>query len=166
MFNMKKAPILSMLLLTTITATANAQPTGFSDVAQVISMQPVYQQVTTQNCQMEQTQMQPQQSSGIGYTGAILGALAGGLLGNTVGQGNGRIAAAAVGAATGGLVGSNMQNNNQQPQYSQQQVCNPVINQQLVGYSVTYSYAGHQATTMMQQQPGATIPINVVPAQY
>lgn len=165
MFYMKKPAILSMLLLTTITATAAAQPTGFSDVAQVISTQPVYQQVTTQNCQMEQTQMQPQQSSGIGYTGAILGALAGGLLGNTVGQGNGRIAATAVGAATGGLVGSNMQNN-QQPQYSQRQVCNPVINQQLVGYSVTYSYAGHQATTMMQQQPGATIPINVVPAAY
>jgi uncharacterized protein YcfJ len=111
------------------------------------------------------------QSGGQGRSlgGAIVGGLAGGILGNQVGGGSGRTAATALGAVGGALVGdrvgSNMDNNQSQYASGDRQVrrCN-VVNRTVernAGYDVSYTYNGRTYNTVMPNDPGASMRVNV-----
>ena len=100
--------------------------------------------------------------------GALIGGIAGGLLGNTIGRGNGRVAAAAVGAGVGAIAGNSIANNQNGggTRSVPVQNCYQVDNWQTVnsGYLVTYEYNGRTYTTVMNNQPGQYIDVNVAVA--
>jgi uncharacterized protein YcfJ len=151
---MKKSITQSIVLLLIIEATLTAHAAELFDTAIVISSVPVY----VQNQPVQQCNNVMVQNGNGNRGGALIGAIAGGLLGNTVGGGNGRNAATAVGAVTGALAGNAI---NAQP--SSQMVCQYVSDggSHVVGYDVTYQYAGKQATVRMQSNPGSTIRVGI-----
>lgn len=155
-----KKTVLATVILLTLSTGGMAQ--GFEATAQVVSSQPIYQAVTTQNCHTETITTQPAQQAQ-GYGGSIIGGIAGALLGSQVGGGTGRIVAGAAGAIAGSMVGNHLENNQAQPATYTQQVCTPVTSQQIVGYGVTYSIGGQQGSVNMTHQPGATMPVNIDP---
>lgn len=139
----------------------------YEDRARVISVAPQIERVNMprQECRTEYVR-ESYSNDRSSPAGAIIGGIAGGLLGNTVGRGNGRIAAAAVGAGLGAVVGDRMSNNQSNSTgYSTRPVdrCYSVDNWQTVnrGYLVTYRYNGRNYTTVMDRQPGDTIPVHV-----
>ncbi|NOT15070.1 MAG: glycine zipper 2TM domain-containing protein [Methylotenera sp.] len=148
----------------------------YEDRARVISVTPQTERVNTprQECHTEYVREsvyeQPQRS----VSGAIIGGIAGGLLGNTIGRGNGRIAAAAVGAGLGALVGDRVDNSNRNGREHVEsrpvERCVTVDNWQTVsaGYLVSYEYNGRQYSTLMNQDPGRYIPVQVQvkPSRY
>lgn len=166
---MKRTALASLLALGAVAAHAQA----FIDQARVRGVEPEYQavQVPRQECTSQWVQDAPV-ASGPNYGGVVIGAVAGGVLGNQVGKGHGREAATAAGAVVGALAGNHIANRNQ-PQYqpAQREVrqCRTVMDtqRQLTGYRVTYEYRGHEHTTVMQEEPGRTIPVrvSVVPAE-
>lgn len=107
--------------------------------------------------------------------GALLGAIVGGVLGNTVGDGDGRRAATAVGAVVGGVVGNSMERDARERQaygYRGDPRHVPMVERcrrvrtggddvQVVGYRVTYEYAGQVFETVTDAHPGDTIPVRV-----
>jgi uncharacterized protein YcfJ len=145
----------------------------FQDNARVLRVSPRIEQVSSpqEECHMELERVAPQQSANQGRSlgGAIVGGLAGGILGNQVGGGNGRTAATALGAVGGALVGDrvggSMDNNQQQygPVDRQVRRCN-VVNRTVernAGYDVSYSYNGRTYNTVMPNDPGASLRVNV-----
>ena len=140
--------------------------------ARVLRVSPRIEQVSSpqEECHMEIERVAPQQNAGQGRSlgGAIVGGLAGGILGNQVGGGNGRTAATAIGAVGGALVGDrvggNMDNNQQYgPVDRQVRRCN-VVNRTVernAGYDVSYSYNGRTYNTVMPNDPGASLRVNV-----
>ena len=120
---------------------------------------------------MEIERVAPAQNAQQGRSlgGAIVGGLAGGILGNQVGGGNGRTAATAIGAVGGALVGDrvggSMDNNQAQygPVDRQVRRCS-VVNRMVernAGFDVSYSYNGHTYNTVMPNDPGANLRVNV-----
>ncbi|HYE41693.1 MAG TPA: glycine zipper 2TM domain-containing protein [Ramlibacter sp.] len=151
-------------------AAAHAQPQDFVDRARVQRVDPQYQtvQVPRDECTSQWvTEPAPAPAVGAGgYGGVIIGGVAGGLIGNQVGKGHGREAATAAGAVIGAIAGDRIANRGVQPQpQAQREVrsCRTVYEQQsqLTGYLVTYEYRGHQYSTVMREQPGATLPVRV-----
>ncbi|MDE3021508.1 MAG: glycine zipper 2TM domain-containing protein [Pseudomonadota bacterium] len=140
-------------------AITTAHAADFTASAKVISSTPMYQTVTGQECYSVPVQAQPQASSGLN-AGSIIGGLAGGLLGHQVGNGRGNTAATIIGAVGGAMVGNHV-NSNEEGQGGSQQQCRDVQKQVVEGYTVRYEYAGHEATTVMQSQPGNTITVGV-----
>lgn len=142
---------------------------GFRDTASVVSSTPVYESVNTpqRDCWTEQVGYERAGSRERSYGGAIIGGLAGGLLGNTIGKGNGRSVATAIGAATGAIVGDNVDNDGheyrgeERPRYEQR--CRTVDNwnRQITGYNVTYRYQGHDYSTFLPYDPGASVRVRV-----
>ena len=120
---------------------------------------------------MEVERVAPVQANTQGRSlgGAIIGGIAGGILGNQVGGGNGRTAATAIGAVGGALVGdnvaSNMNGNQVPPGPIERQVrrCNVVnrVVERNAGYDVSYSYNGRNYTTVMPNDPGTSLRVNV-----
>lgn len=167
-----KQVILAVLLASVF----SAQAVDFSDMADVVSVQPLTRQVseTRQSCTTEVVQeqvisggyQQPQQKS---YAGPIVGGVTGAIIGNQVGRGDGKTAATAIGAAVGAMVGDSMSNN--QPQYQQQpqvqsrnvQRCQPYTTTHTVsdGYDVTYKYNGKIGRTTTQYYPGQQIRVGI-----
>ena len=147
-------------------AAAQAQSPDFVDRARVQRVDPQYQtvQVPREECTSQWVTEQPAAGAG-GYGGAIIGGVAGGLLGNQVGKGHGREAATAAGAVIGAIAGDRIANRPQPYAPAQREVrsCRTVYEQQaqLTGYLVTYEYRGHQYSTVMREQPGATLPVRV-----
>ena len=148
----------------------NDRDDNYQDRARVISVAPQFDRVNSprQDCRTEYVRESyyeaPQRSLG----GAVIGGVAGGLLGSTIGRGNGRVAAAAVGAGVGAIVGDRVDNNRQG--YGRERVaarpvesCVTVDNWSQIpaGYLVNYQYNGRQYTTVMNQDPGRFIPVNV-----
>lgn len=125
------------------------------DKVQIVREQPVSQQV----CQTEDVQV-PAQRSG---AGAVVGGIAGGLLGNTVGRGGGNAAATVIGAVTGAIVGDRIDNADRRPSVQSVQRCSTERTMQdvVVGYRVTYEYAGRRYTTRLAQDPGDQLPVTV-----
>jgi uncharacterized protein YcfJ len=142
MKSIKTVLALSVLSLAAVAASASAET--FTDVAQVVSSQPVFAQG---NCAGSSSQ------GGTNLLGTAIGGVAGGLLGNQVGGGNGRTAATAVGAVVGALTGNNLAGSSRQAAGD--------CGQRLVGHAVTYEYAGRRYTSQFAQLPGATIPVQV-----
>lgn len=136
-----------------------------NDVATVVSVTPIYRQIsdTRQECHEEHVQ-EPASSDNSSLAGPIIGGIAGGILGNQIGQGNGRIAATAGGAIVGTIVGSKVANSqNAQPQNKVIQHCHPITTTRDIidGYGVTYRYNGKEGHTITQQQPGQTIRVGI-----
>lgn len=110
--------------------------------------------------------------------GTVLGAIIGGALGNQAGKGDGRKAATVAGAVIGGAIGNGVARNNDryndqrygQQGYGQQggtvQRCRTVSDNyqsepEVVGYDVTYRYAGQTYRTTTPYHPGKTIRVAV-----
>jgi uncharacterized protein YcfJ len=148
-------------------------PVVYQDNARVMRVAPRIEQVSTpqEECRMEVERVAPVQANTQGRSlgGAIIGGIAGGILGNQVGGGNGRTAATAIGAVGGALVGdnvaSNMNGNQVPPGPIERQVrrCNVVnrVVERNAGYDVSYSYNGRNYTTVMPNDPGTSLRVNV-----
>lgn len=120
---------------------------------------PVRQEFCTQAYAAPRFDGAPQHS----YGGAILGTVIGGVVGSRFGGGDGRLAATAIGAGIGALVGNTAEN-----QYSQGYATSVPVRQcrtevtyqnQLTGYLVDYEYRGLRHTTLMDHDPGSSIPV-------
>ena len=145
----------------------------FQDNARVVRVSPRIEQVSSpqEECHMEIERVAPQQNAGQGRSlgGALVGGLAGGILGNQIGGGNGRTAATAIGAVGGALVGDRVGGSldNNQAQYGpverQVQRCNVVnrVVERNAGFDVSYSYNGRTYNTVMPNDPGASLRVNV-----
>ncbi|HET8745918.1 MAG TPA: glycine zipper 2TM domain-containing protein [Ramlibacter sp.] len=167
---MLRNALVPSVLLATLAATG-AQAQSFTDHARVRSVEPQYEvvQVPRQECTSQWVQEAPRAAAPSGgYGGAIVGGLAGGLLGNQVGKGHGREAATAAGAVIGAITGDRIQNSGAAvaapaPEAREVRSCRTVYDQQnrLTGYRVTYDYRGVEASTVLHDQPGATIPVRV-----
>ncbi|GAB3647656.1 glycine zipper 2TM domain-containing protein [Ramlibacter alkalitolerans] len=167
---MKRTALAPALLLATLAA-ATAQAQSFTDQARVRAVEPQYEVVQTprQECTSQWVQEQPRAAAPSGgYGGAIIGGVAGGLLGNQVGKGHGREAATAAGAVIGALTGDRLANSGTAvaapaPEAREVRNCRTVYDQQnrLTGYRVIYDYRGQEASTVMREQPGSTIPVRV-----
>jgi uncharacterized protein YcfJ len=166
---MNRTALASTLLLATVAAGAHAQ--SFNDHARVRAVEPQYEtvQVPRNECTSQWVTEQPAPvvQSG-GYGGAIVGGVAGGLIGNQVGRGHGREAATAAGAIVGAIAGDRISNNGpvvapQPAQAREVRSCRTVYDNEnrLTGYRVTYEYRGNEYSTLMRDQPGATIPVRV-----
>ena len=155
------------------------------DMARVIAVDPMIermQPVQREECWTEPPQGyaryddrygrpgQPRTTGG----GAVVGALVGGALGNTVGRGDGRRAATVLGAVIGGAIGNDVERSNLRNQDAyygrggyQQPVsrCRVVTDQpgddRVVGYRVSYEYAGRTYETTTDYHPGSTIRVRV-----
>ena len=141
----------------------------YNDSARVLSSTPQTERVNMprQECRTEY-QQQSYSNGGNSVAGALIGGIAGGLLGNTIGRGNGRVAAAAVGAGVGAIAGNSLANNQNGggTRSVPVQNCYQVDNWQTVnaGYLVTYEYNGRTYSTIMNNQPGQYIDVNVAVA--
>ena len=148
---MNRSALASALLLATVAGAGHAQ--SFNDQARVRAVEPQYETVQVPRAG--------------GYGGAIIGGVAGGLLGNQVGKGHGKEAATAAGAIVGAIAGDRIANNGAvaapAPEAREVRSCNTVYDAQnrLTGYRVVYDYRGVEASTVMREQPGATIPVRV-----
>ncbi|MDB5812906.1 MAG: hypothetical protein JWM03_1337 [Rhodocyclales bacterium] len=139
-----------------------------NEFAPVIAKSEILKDVVVphQVCRSDTVEVQPQRSG----AGAVIGGIAGGVLGHTVGQGGGKTAATVVGAITGAVVGDRVDNRDNAPEARQVERCHTVQDHQdqLVGYRVTYEYAGKRYTTRMARDPGdrVELQINVVGGEY
>jgi uncharacterized protein YcfJ len=144
----------------------------FQDNARVLRVLPRLEQVSSpqEECRMEIERVAPPQNAGQAHSlgGAIVGGLAGGILGNQVGGGSGRTAATALGAVGGALVGDRVGGSlDNQAQYGpverQVQRCTVVnrVIERNAGYDVSYTYNGRTYNTVMPNDPGANLRVNV-----
>jgi uncharacterized protein YcfJ len=151
--------LLSTAVLTTLGATGAVQA---QEMGRVLSRTAVYQQVAVprQVCSLTQVAV-PAQKSG---AGALMGAVAGGAVGNAIGDGTGRALATMVGVIGGTMLGDKIEGN-PPDQIQNQQTCTTqtVYENRLVGYNVTYEYAGKQYSVQLPQDPGPTIALQVTP---
>jgi uncharacterized protein YcfJ len=149
--SMKRIVIASVVSV--LATSALAQQIVTRDVAQVTSVQPMMEQVRQPGrCYQVPGQMQPQSNTGM----SILGGIVGGAVGSQVGQGDGKLAATALGAGIGAVWGSGQPTNSNQ--YQQQ--CEPdSVAERIRGYRVTYTFQGYTSSTVLNYQPGPTIPV-------
>ena len=147
------------------------------DKAKVIGVDPVYEtvsyQVPVEQCRLaevpvsyDEPYMRPRS-----YTGPIVGAIIGGALGNAVGHNKtNKKVGTAVGAILGGSIGRDISNRrvNYGPQrvsYRTQEVCETVHETreetELLGYDVSYRYAGETFVTRMDHDPGKFLRVRV-----
>jgi uncharacterized protein YcfJ len=160
------------------------------DFARVIDSQPVFREVRISEprevCWNEPVRyVQPGRPGYVraGDPGAaVLGGIIGGVLGNQIGSGDGRRAATAAGVLIGAAVGAEQGRRNYPPTHyppqpareivQDQQVCewrdDFRVEQELIGYDVTYDYNGYVGQTRMTQAPGQEIRVRVAvePADY
>jgi uncharacterized protein YcfJ len=156
------APALLLACLSALTvATAGAQNyrRPADPMARVLDSRPVTQQVqvgTVQQC--AQGSGKAPNIAGVNL-GTVLGAVAGGALGNQIGGGSGRTIATGAGAAVGAVAGTNINDNLSGGGQTCQSV--PQYEQRILGYDVTYEYAGMTYTSRLRNPPGEFIPVRV-----
>lgn len=186
----KSISLLTVLFAASTSAMANDEYNNgnYQDYARVKNVTPEYQRVNTprQECSNEYIRGtsydgygRDRSSSDRSYTGTVVGGVAGALLGSRFGKGKGSTAATAVGAIAGAVIGDKVQGNggifasnddhhDHDSRGREVQRCRTVDNwdNRLTGYRVVYEYAGRSYTTVMQNQPGRQIPVqvSVVPA--
>ena len=157
------------VLLATATAAFGAQAHTYTDNARVLGSEPQYENVSVprQECRNDWVS-EARPAGGRNYGGAVVGGLAGALIGNQVGRGHGREAATAVGAVFGALTGDNIANRGRfeqpyEPVSREVTTCRTVsdVQSRIVGYRVDYEYRGQRFSTLMQDQPGAFVPVRV-----
>ncbi|HQQ71436.1 MAG TPA: glycine zipper 2TM domain-containing protein, partial [Alicycliphilus sp.] len=152
---------MNKIFILTALATA-AMASQAQDLGRVLSATPITQQVAVpqQLCGNETIYSGPRPTTG---GGAVLGAIAGGAAGNAIGGGSGRAAATALGVIGGALLGNQVESG--RPGYQNVQRCTTqtYYDNRIIGYDVTYEYAGRSYTTRTQTDPGQWIPITVQP---
>ena len=157
------------VLLASAGAAFGAQAQTYTDNARVVGVEPQYENVSVprQECRAEWVS-DARSAERRNYGGAVVGGLAGALLGNQVGRGHGREAATAVGAVVGALTGDNIANRGRweqpyEPTAREVTACRTVSEMQsrVVGYRVDYEYRGQRFSTLMQDEPGAFVPVRV-----
>lgn len=148
---------LLLLGLGALSLTAFAQ-----EMAKVISSVQVIHQVAVprQICTQETVAVQGNKSG----AGAAMGAIAGGAVGNQIGQGSGRAAATMLGIFGGAILGDKIEGA-PVPQTQNVQNCRTetVYENRVMGYNVTYEYAGKQYMVQMPRDPGPTVMVNITP---
>lgn len=157
---MRKDIILTVLTAAGISLPAMADD-QYYDRARVLAVTPQYERINhpVQSCHTEYMR-ESVSSGGHSPLGAIIGGVAGGLLGSQIGKGNGRVAGAAVGAGIGAVVGDRMGSTYQTRPIER---CVVTDNWQTVssGYLVSYRYNGRDYTTVLDHDPGKTMPVRV-----
>lgn len=106
--------------------------------------------------------------------GTVLGAIVGGALGNQVGKGDGRKAATLAGALIGGSIGHDSARRNGYGYYESdggyysrgyEERCRTETRwrgeREVVGYNVTYRYAGRTYRTQLDHDPGERLRVRV-----
>lgn len=143
-----------------------------AEQARVLSSEPYYEPISVpvQSCTFIQPLTQPQQaqSSNLGPTvaGAVVGGIIGRATGNsTGGRDRGTVAGAVVGGVIGNQLGKEQAPTQVAPAPTQQ--CATVITNtmRLVGYAVTYEYAGRRYHALLNYSPSAFIDITVQPTR-
>jgi uncharacterized protein YcfJ len=156
-------------LLATAGAAFGAQAHSYTDNARVLGVEPQFENVSVprQECRNDWVS-EARPASRRDYGGAVVGGLAGALLGNQVGRGHGREAATAVGAVVGAFTGDNIANGGRfeqpyEPVAREVTSCRTVsdVQSRIVAYRVDYEYRGQRFSTLMQDQPGAYVPVRV-----
>lgn len=152
---MKRTTAAALMLCAAFTA----QAASFEDYARIVAVQEKYD--TTSQPRRVVCDNGPAGASNGPGVGTLIGAVAGGLLGAQVGKGDGRTAAAAVGAATGALAGNHLENNTANAGRNCYQTADD-YNPRVVGYNVTYEYAGRTFTEFSPYAPnGDTFKVRV-----
>lgn len=97
--------------------------------------------------------------------GAVMGAIAGGAIGNQIGGGSGNALATIIGVVGGAALGDKIEGPSpERIQMEQHCTTQNTYEGRVVGYNVVYEYAGRQYSTRMNQDPGSSIQIEVVPS--
>lgn len=151
------APAL-LLAATALPGIAQAQ----QEMARVISSTPLIQQVAVPReiCRDEPVSV-PGQKSG---AGALLGSIAGGAVGHAIGRGDGRPLATVIGVIGGAIVGDRIEGGSPPgTRVVRQCSTQSVYENRVMGYQVVYEYAGRQYSLQTPQEPGAFIPVQVMP---
>lgn len=145
------------------------------DVAQVTAVDPILDRAPPrqrQECWIERDGRRYdngyQRPRSAANGGTVLGAIIGGALGNQTGHGDGRKAATIAGAVIGGAIGNSVAHNNDRYYDGGRDVqrCRTVSDyddrdERVVGYNVTYRYAGQTYHTTTAYHPGSTIRVRV-----
>ncbi|MDH3644616.1 MAG: glycine zipper 2TM domain-containing protein [Gammaproteobacteria bacterium] len=147
---------------------------GHYDRAKVVAVEPLYETVTydvpREQCYVERAPSRYEGRHGRSATAPIVGAIIGGALGNAVGhKKRNKQVGTVVGAILGGSIGADIRRRNhgnyQHVSYRDQQVCRVVSDtreeERLLGYRVTYRYAGETYTTRMDRDPGPSLRVRV-----
>lgn len=165
----RSALFASVAFLVAASATASAQADTYNDNARVIGVEAQYDNVRVphQECRKEWVP-EARGTGGRDFGGAVIGGVAGALLGNQVGRGHGREAATAVGAVVGAFAGDHLARGGRweqpyEPAGREVTSCRTVseVQSRLSGYRVEYEYRGQRFSTLMQDRPGAFVPVRV-----
>ncbi len=158
---------------TVLAVAANA--TSHYETAAVIDAIPVYEKVRyavpVEDCRAETVRLPQYHASG---TGPIVGAVIGGALGNAVGhKKRNKQVGAVVGAVLGATIGNDIRRNSSAAapaRYGTRNFCDTYTEyrneDRLVGYDVTYEYAGRAYSTRMKRHPGDEVRIRVTPIDH
>jgi uncharacterized protein YcfJ len=155
------------LAIAALLAGAGASAPAATEYGRVISSTPVYGEVAVpqRECRDEQQAVAvpgAYYSSGVG---ALVGAVVGAAVGNGIGAGAGRAAATGIGAVAGAAIGNNVEAAGTPPAVTTTTVrrCRSVTQREnrIIGYDVTYEYAGRRYTTRLAQDPGERVALDV-----
>lgn len=172
---MKLRRLIPPAALATATVLAvGVQAASHYETARVIDAIPVYQTVRyaapVEECRAETVRLPSYGASG---TAPIIGAVIGGAVGNAVGhKKRNKQVGAVLGAVLGASIGNDIRRNSSAHspvRYGTRNFCDTyteVRNEdRLVGYDVTYEYAGRTYSTRMKRHPGDEVRIRVTPIE-
>lgn len=162
-------PLLASIVLVPTLALAGTT----YDRARVVAVEALYEtvsyEVPREQCHVQRVAHRVDD----GYrsrTAPIIGAIIGGALGNAVGHHkHNKQVGTVVGAILGGSIGADISRRNRrhssQARYADEEVCRVVSDiheeERLLGYRVTYEYAGETYTTRMDRDPGPSLRVRV-----
>ena len=159
-------------LATATVLAVGAKAASHYETATVIDAIPVYEKaryaVPVEDCRAETVRLPQYHASG---TAPILGAMIGGALGNAVGhQKRNKQVGAVVGAVLGASIANDIRRNSSAPatvRYGTRHFCDTYTEyrneDRLVGYDVTYEYAGRTYSSRMKRHPGDEVRIRLMP---
>ena len=143
------------------------------DEAQVIDVEPVHELVRhitpREECRLERVRARTRHRSG---TAPIVGAVIGGAIGNAVGHNKrNKQVGAIVGAVLGGSIAADIYREHNRYHerpgraWERREVCRVVddisLEEEVVGYDVTYRYGGRTHTARMDRDPGDSVRVRV-----
>ena len=159
-------------LATATSLAIGAQAASHYDSARVIDVIPVYETVRyampVENCRAQTVRLPQYQASG---TAPIIGAVIGGAVGNAVGhKKRNKQVGALIGAVLGATIGNDIANASpNRARYGTRHYCDTYTEyrneERLLGYDVSYEYAGQTYTSRMKRRPGDEIRIRVTPIE-
>jgi uncharacterized protein YcfJ len=167
---MHTTPPLQLTLRAAVAALLAASGAGAfaaTEYGRVLSSTPVYGEVAVpqRECRDEQQAVAVPRAYASSGAGALVGAVIGAAVGNGVGAGAGRAAATGIGAIAGAAIGDNVEAASTPPAVTTTTVrrCRTVTQREnrIIGYDVTYEYAGRRYTTRLAQDPGERVALDV-----